>query len=72
MCKLDANFLALGVCEFDNLLERGNLFVGPESRVVGRDAPLGEDRGGFGESEAGPACASGYTSDSLNDLRKSV
>lgn len=51
MCKLDADFLALGVCEFDKLFERRDLFVCPESCVFGCDATLREYRGGFGESE---------------------
>src|SRR5450631_3587563 len=51
--ELDSSVRAVGVEEIDDAGERGDVLVLPEAEVVGGDAALGENRGGFGEDQAG-------------------
>jgi hypothetical protein len=53
MRELDANLLALAVDVVDDTLQRRDLAVFPEARVVGGNAAAGFDGGGFYDDEAG-------------------
>jgi hypothetical protein len=55
MRQLDAGRGAVAAHEARDALERLRLRVLPETEVVGRDAPLGRDRGGLGDHQPGAA-----------------
>lgn len=55
MRELYADLLALGVRELDDARPRGCLGVRPDPGALGRDAALGEDRGGLDDGQARPA-----------------
>ena len=55
MRELDADARALRVRKVDDALERRDLRVRPEARVLGRDAALGCDGGRFDDDCAGAA-----------------
>ncbi|MNY24074.1 hypothetical protein D3C86_1577680 [compost metagenome] len=55
MGQLNAGNGSLGGDEAGDALQGFNLFVIPQTEVLGRDTPVGGDRRGFGKHQPGPA-----------------
>src|SRR5699024_12285440 len=65
MRELDADDAALGVDEVDDGRPGFGLFVVPDPRVLGRDAPFRDDGGGLGEDEAESSLRAGTEMDEV-------
>ena len=53
--QLDTRNGALGSNEAGDALQRLDLLIVPQTKVLRGDAPVGRDRRGFGEHQSGPA-----------------
>ncbi|MNP10101.1 hypothetical protein D3C76_1022380 [compost metagenome] len=55
MGQLNTGNGALGVDEAGDALQGFDLFIIPQTEILGRDTPVGGDRRGFGKHQPGPA-----------------
>ncbi|MNL68153.1 hypothetical protein D3C87_1928340 [compost metagenome] len=55
MGQLNTGYGALRRDETSDALQRLDLFIAPQAKVLRGDAPIGRDRRGFGKHQPGPA-----------------